>query len=40
MKHCFIGKITGKKCHQKWYSLKLGLKALTGLMAEEMELVK
>jgi len=35
-----IGKRTGNKCHWKWYSQKLDLKALTRLIAEEMELVK
>jgi len=27
MKDCLIGKRTGNKCHLKWYSQELGLKA-------------
>jgi len=40
IKDCFIGKRTGNKCHLRWYNQKHGLKALTGFIAEEMELVK
>jgi len=31
---------SGKQVSKKWYSQKLGFKALTGPIAEEMELMK